>query len=92
MTNIGADNCRRSQSRLRIHIGAIKIDLATMLMNNIADKFYLFLKNSISAGVSNHCARKIFTVLRGLLFKIGHVNVTIFQGLYHNYLHPGHHG
>ena len=68
MTNIGTEEARRCQATLRVHIGTIEVDLATVVMYSLDYLKYSMFKNSKSRRVSYHGARDLVAVFLAFLF------------------------
>ncbi len=51
---ISSDFLRLAQSHLGIQVGAIHVDLAAGVVNQLADRLNIFLKHAISRRVGNH--------------------------------------
>ena len=54
VTNIRADQSRRCQANLGVHVGPVHINLAAIFVNNVTNFLNLVLKNTVGAGISDH--------------------------------------
>ena len=67
VANISAEGTRRGQTNLSIHVGTVHVDLATILVNNVANLANLGLEDTERARVGNHNSTKLISVLLALL-------------------------
>ena len=56
MAHIRANFTGTRQANLRVHVGAIHVDLTTMFVNNVAQFLNAILKNSVRAWIGHHAA------------------------------------
>ncbi len=73
---------------LGIHVGAIHINLTTVLVDDIGDLFYCLFIYTIRAGVSDHDTGKLFAVLSSLCLQVLHIDITVLEGFYYYHLMP----
>ena len=60
-----------------VHVGTIHIHASAMRMHQRAQLFHLRLEHAVGAGVSDHHAGQVGTVLFALGFQVGHVHIAI---------------
>ena len=75
-----------------IHIGAIHINPAAVLVHQGAQLFDRGFKHAMGAGVGDHHGRQIGAVLLALGREVGHVHVAVFIALGDHHRHADHHG
>src|SRR3954469_23154764 len=66
MADIGAVIAGPRQANLRIHVGAVEIDLAAMAMTNVADLADMFLEHAVRRGIGDHDGGEVLRMLPGL--------------------------
>ena len=66
MADIGAVIAGPRQPDLRIHVGAVEIDLPAMAMHDVADLADVLLEHAVGGGIGDHDGGEIFGVLRRL--------------------------
>src|SRR6202163_3187020 len=54
------------QPCLRVHVGAVEIDLPAMLMHDLADLADMLLEHAVGGGIGDHHGGEIFRMLRRL--------------------------
>src|SRR5204862_7403349 len=75
-----------------VHFGSIRVDLATMLMHDFADRSNAFLENAVCGGIRNHKRGQSFVVLLGLDTQISNVDVAIGIRLDRDHVQSRHDG
>src|SRR5438093_9347272 len=63
MRDIGAVIAGPRQTDLRVHVGAVEIDLAAMAMNDLADLADVLLEHTMRRGIGDHDGGEIFRML-----------------------------
>ena len=63
MANVCANLARSHESNERIEIRSVHIDLAAVLMNNLAEFANAFFENAVRAGIGDHTRRQILRML-----------------------------
>mmetsp|Transcript_25440 Transcript_25440/g.63819 ORF Transcript_25440/g.63819 Transcript_25440/m.63819 type:complete len:610 (+) Transcript_25440:1381-3210(+) len=76
MAHVGADVARAGERNLRVHVGAVQVHLATVLVNDLAHLFDARLEDAMSTRVGDHEGGQVVAVLLGLGAQIVHVNVA----------------
>ncbi len=89
MADIGAVIAGPRQSHLRVHVGAVEIDLAAMAVHDLADIADMLLEHAMGRGIGDHDRGKIFRMLFGLGAEIIDIDVARIAGDHHD-LHAGH--
>src|ERR1700681_2391790 len=67
MADIGAVIAGPRQPDLRVHVGAVEIDLSAMAMHDVADLADMLLEHAVGGGIGDHDRGEIFSVLLSLL-------------------------
>ena len=92
MADVRADESRRSQTDLRVHVRAVHVNLSAVRVDDFANFADGFLEHAVRARISDHQARQIIFVRLGLGFQIGDVNVPIRVARDRDDFHARHHG
>ena len=92
MADIRADGSRRSQPDLRVHIGAIHIDLPARLMHGAADVPDAGLEYAMRAGIGDHQRRDFAAMQRDFGGEIFHVDIAVAVAAHHDHLIARHRG
>ena len=66
MADIGAVIAGPRQPDLRIHVGAVEIDLSAMAMHDVADLANVLLEHAMGGGIGDHDGGEIVRMLRRL--------------------------
>src|ERR1700744_1432043 len=66
MADIRAVIAGPGQPDLRIHVGAVEIDLAAMAMHDVADLADMFLEHAVSGRIGDHYSGEGFRMVRRL--------------------------
>ncbi|KAH3669817.1 hypothetical protein OGATHE_002629 [Ogataea polymorpha] len=77
MTDVGSQVSRGCQSHLSIHVRAIKINLASMSMNEPDSIPDCRLEHTICRWVCDHNSSKIGSVLGGFSFEILYIKISV---------------
>jgi hypothetical protein len=91
VTDVGADVTRAGEPHLGIHVGPVHVDLAAVLVDDLADFLDAALENPVGGRIGHHQRGELLGVRLGLRAKVGQVDVALGIGLHHHHLHPGHH-
>ncbi|GKT96520.1 hypothetical protein Ct61P_14370 [Colletotrichum tofieldiae] len=93
MADVGADLAGRADTNLGVHVGAVHVDLAAVLVNKVAGLLDARLKDSVSARIGDHKGAKLVGVLLAFGLQVLNVQVTgllvAFDG---DNAHAGHGG
>ena len=90
MTDVGANRRRARQADLRVHVRAVHVHLAAMLVDDGADVADRFLVDAVRRGIRHHQRGQIVAVRLGLRLQVRNVHVALRVGRDHNDFHPGH--
>ena len=77
MTDIRPNLRRTAQNHLRIQIRPIHVNLPAVLVNDAADFFDRFLKDTVGRGVGDHQARKVCRMLFRFRFQICDIDISL---------------
>src|SRR5439155_23507854 len=89
MADVGAVIGGPRQAHLRVHVGAVEIDLSAMLVDNVADVADMLLEHAVGRGIGNHDRGEVFRMFFGLGAQIIDVDVAARIAGDHNHLHAG---
>jgi hypothetical protein len=92
MADIGSVITRPADTYLGIHVGAIQINLASMVMNQLANLFHLFLKNPVGGRVGDHEGCQLIGMFSHSGFEILKIDISLIVAAYADDLHAGHDG
>ena len=92
MADISANRTWAGEANLRIHIGAIHINLPALGMHQRADFLDLGFKNAVGAGIGHHQRGKFGAMLIELRLQVINIHITIAVTAHHHHLHARHHG
>ena len=92
VADVGAVVAGPRQADLRIHVGAVEIDLTAMAMHDVADFADVLLEHAVRRGIGDHDRREPIGVLRRLGLEIVDVDVAARIAGHHHDLHAGHVG
>jgi hypothetical protein len=90
MADIRTEVRRTTEPDKSIHVCAIHINLATVLMNDLADLFDSFFKNPMRRGVSHHQGAQSLGVDFRPFPQIADIDISLSVTLHRNHLKPGH--
>ena len=91
VAHVGADRRRRGQPHLRVHVGAVHVDLAAVLVDQRADLADALLEHAVRARIGHHQRRQPRRMLLRLGAEVGEVHVAVAVAGDHDDLHPRHH-
>src|ERR1700731_3671919 len=92
MADIGAVIARSRQPDLRIHIGAVEIDLSAMAVHDVADLADVLLEYTMGGGIGDHDGGELVRMPGGLGGEIIDVDVAARVTRHYHDLHAGHAG
>src|SRR5258705_159529 len=92
MADIGAVIAGPRQPDLRIHVGAVEINLSAMLVDDVANVADVLLEHAVGRGIGDHDGGEVFRMLFGPDAQIIDVGVAARVGGDHHDLHAGHAG
>ncbi len=92
MADIGAVIAGPRKPDLRVHVGAVEIDLSAVAMHDLADLAYVFLEHAMGGGIGDHDGGEIVGMLCRLGAQIIDVDIAARITGDHHDLHAGHAG
>lgn len=92
MAYIGADKAGVGDADLTVHVGSVHVDLASVLMYDVADLADLDLEYSVSRRIGDHDAGEAVLVGLGLLAQLVHVDVAVLVAAYQDDVESCHGG
>ena len=92
MADIGADRSGRGQPDLRVHVGAVHVDLAAVLVDHGADIADGGLEHAVRRWVGDHQRRQPVGMLLRLCAQIGQIDVAVAVAADDHHFQPGHRG
>mmetsp|Transcript_12825 Transcript_12825/g.27711 ORF Transcript_12825/g.27711 Transcript_12825/m.27711 type:complete len:233 (-) Transcript_12825:1659-2357(-) len=90
MADVCANDSWTRQTHLRIHVGAVHVNLPPGLVNHVNDLDDLSLEHTEGARVRHHERRDIVPVLLHLRAQVVKVDVPLVVVVHHHDLHPRH--
>ncbi|CAI6084484.1 unnamed protein product [Clonostachys chloroleuca] len=76
VADVGADVAGAAEADLGVHVGAVHVDLAAVLVDDAADLLDLGLEDAKGAGVGDHDGGDVLGVLLALGLEVGDVEVA----------------
>ena len=92
MADVGAVIAGPRQADLRVHVGAVEIDLAAMAVHDVADLADVLLEHAMRRGIGDHDGGEVFGVLLRLGAEIVDVDIAARVAGDHHHLHADHAG
>ena len=92
VADVGPDVAGIRQSHLRVHVGAVHVDLSARIVNGVHDLADAAFEDAVRRGISHHQAAQLRGVLLGLGLEIGHVDVAVGVACHRHDLHARHRG
>ena len=92
VSDIGADLGRSADAHQRVEIGAVHVDLPTMVMNDLTNIPYPLLKDTVCRRVSDHQRGEFFLVGGSFVAKVIQVYVAVFITFDNDHPHSRHDG
>ena len=77
VADVAADLARLHQPDKRVHVGPVDIDLAAMLVGDVANLAHGVLEDAVGRGIGDHHRRQLVARLGGLVRKILEVDVAV---------------
>ena len=90
MTHIRADRCWVGKADLGIHVGAVHIDLAAILVDDPANILDALFEHAMRRRIGYHQCGKLLLVRFGFRAKIVHIDVPACVRFNNIDSHPGH--
>ncbi|MCY1517305.1 hypothetical protein D9M68_519800 [compost metagenome] len=90
VADVGTDVAGAGKADHGVHVGAVQVDLAAVLVHDLADLTHVLLEHAMGRRIGDHAAREVFRVLLGFRTEIVHVDVAVFTHLDDDDLHAGH--
>mmetsp|Transcript_13 Transcript_13/g.24 ORF Transcript_13/g.24 Transcript_13/m.24 type:complete len:254 (+) Transcript_13:782-1543(+) len=90
VAHICANEARRGDSYLCVHIGAIHVHLASVVVDELQDVYDGFLEDAVGRRVGYHQRAQVILVLLRLGLQVININVSHFVALDHDDLHTAH--
>ena len=90
VADVAADLSGLHQAHQRVHVGAVQIDLAAMLVGDLADLAHGLFEDAMGRGIGDHAGRQPVARLGRLRAEVIEVHVSVGRGLDDDHLHPGH--
>src|SRR2546427_12951884 len=85
--NARADITRPAETHLRVHVGAIHIDLPAVLMNDFANIADGLFEDAMSGRISDHEGGEALAMRFGFGFEIGETDVALLVAGHGHDLH-----
>ena len=92
MADVGANRRRAREADLRVHVGAVHVDLAAVLVDDRADLADAVLEHAVRARIGHHQARQPIAMGGGLRAQIVDVHVAPVVAGDDDDLHAGERG
>ena len=90
MTDVRADRRGAGQADLGVHVGAVHVDLAAMLVNHRADVPDVLFEHAVRRGVGHHQRRQLVAMLPRLGAQVLEVDVALAVARRHHHPQPRH--
>ncbi|MNP00286.1 hypothetical protein D3C76_920750 [compost metagenome] len=74
--HIAAELARGTQADHGVHVGAVDVHLAAVLMNDVAEARDALLEHAVGRGIGDHQRGQLRAVLRGLALQVGDIDVA----------------
>ena len=82
--DIATEVPRAADADLGVHVGAVDVDLAAVIVNDLTGLAHCFLEHAVGGRVGDHDCRQIGGVLLGLGLEILQINVAVRRRLHHD--------
>src|SRR5437868_4407279 len=92
VAHVRADIARATEAYLRVHVGAVHVNLAAAVVHDFANFADRCFENTVRTRVCDHQRRQIMRMSLGFCAEICEVDVTVFERCDGNYFEPGHDG
>ena len=90
--HIATELARLGRADQCIHVGAIDIHLAAVLMHDLADFSNTFFKHTVRGWIGHHQRGKAILVLQRFGFQIADIHVALVIARHCNHIHAAHIG
>jgi hypothetical protein len=90
VAHVAAELARRGHAHQRVHVGAVHVDAAAVLVHDRAQLLHLHLEHAVRARVGDHDAGEVGAVLLALRPQVAEVHVAVLIARGHHHLHAGH--
>mmetsp|Transcript_27393 Transcript_27393/g.68598 ORF Transcript_27393/g.68598 Transcript_27393/m.68598 type:complete len:316 (+) Transcript_27393:598-1545(+) len=90
VAHVGADEAGGGEAHLRVHVGAVHVHLAAVLVDQLAHALDAILVHAVRRRVRDHERREVGRVLLHRRGELGDVDVTLCVGAHHHDLHAAH--
>ncbi len=90
--NVAAELARRAEADHRVHVGAVDVHLAAVVVNDPADFADAFFEHAVGRRVGDHQRGEVFAVLDGFGTQVFDVDVAARVARGHDHAHAGHVG
>ncbi|MNC04457.1 hypothetical protein D3C75_518960 [compost metagenome] len=88
--HVAAELARGAQADHGVHVGAVDVHLAAVVMNDAADFADAFFEHAVGRRVGDHQRGEVFAVLDGLGAQVFDVDVAAGIARGHDHAHTGH--
>mmetsp|Transcript_20222 Transcript_20222/g.43799 ORF Transcript_20222/g.43799 Transcript_20222/m.43799 type:complete len:389 (-) Transcript_20222:246-1412(-) len=92
MAHVCADVTRRGEANLSVHVGAVHVDLAAVVVDDLTHLLDGELKAAVGGGVGDHEAAQVVLVLLSRLSELGDVDVALVVARHTHHLEATHGG
>jgi hypothetical protein len=92
VTDVGTEVTRARESDHRVHVRAVEIDLAAVLVDDATALDDPLLEDAVRRRIGHHQRGQLPRVLLRLRAKVADVDVAMLVGLHDDDLHPRHDG
>ena len=90
VADVAAQVARSHQAHHGVHVGAVDVDLAAVLVRDVADLAHRLLEDAVRRRVGDHHGREPVARLGGLRREVGHVDVAVVGRLHRHHLQARH--
>ena len=90
VANVGAVIAGAAKTDLRVHVGAVHVNLAAVRVHDLANLADSRFKNAMCARIRHHERGQIARVLVCLRAQVGKIDISIFETRYRNDFESGH--
>ncbi|MNM52925.1 hypothetical protein D3C81_640150 [compost metagenome] len=88
--HVATELARGAQADHGVHVGAIQVHLAAVLVNDVADAGDGIFEHAVGRGVGDHQRSQLRPVLLGLELQVGDIDVATLVAVDHHHPHAGH--
>jgi hypothetical protein len=90
VAHIAAEHARRCHTHEGVHVGAVDVHAAAVMVHDLAEPLDLRLEHAVRARVSDHHGRQPIGILAALGFELGEIDVAVGIAAGDHDLHPHH--